>query len=443
MLGRLRELSVPRVPVRLPPRTVRLRLTALYASLFLACGTGLLAVTYLLVREATGSFLVATHPNGSTFVIGDKKANGGLPLTSTTKHSFTVDQSHAPHLTAKQLQAQAGHDRQLAERQHADELHQLLEQSGTALALMAMVSIALGWFAAGRVLRPLRTMTDRVREISASNLHERLVLDGPADELTELGGTFDELLSRLEAAFTAQRQFVANASHELRSPLARARTLAEIAVDDPDATVESLRNSHRRVIAAGAQQERLIEALLTLARSERGLERRTPVDLAAITAGALHARHAEAERRGVYIHATLEPAETAGDAHLVERLVANLIDNALRHNVPHGQVDVTTSTTAGRAVVSVANSGAVIPPSEVERLFQPFQRLGRNRTDHGDGVGLGLSIVHAIAMAHRAVIGSHAQPGGGLEIDVSFPARNPGRGERLQASEPRIDARRR
>jgi len=420
---------------------VRLRLTALYASLFLACGAGLLAVTYGLVREATGSFLVASHPNGSTFVIGDKKTNGGAPLTSTKKRPFTLDQSHGPHLTAKQMQAQARHDRQLAERQHAAELHQLLEQSGIALALMAIVSIALGWLAAGRVLRPLRTMTEHVREISARNLHQRLALEGPADELTQLAGTFDELLGRLDAAFTAQRQFVANASHELRSPLARARTLAEIAVDDPDATVESLRNSHRRVIAAGEQQERLIEALLTLARSERGLERRTPVDLAAITATAVHARHAEAERRGVYIHATLEPAETAGDAHLVERLVANLIDNALRHNVPHGQVDVTTSTTAGRAVVSVANSGAVIPPSEVERLFQPFQRLVRDRTDHSDGLGLGLSIVQAIATAHQAVIGSRAQPRGGLDIEVSFPARNPGSEERPHGSEPRIDAR--
>src|SRR5439155_7056844 len=188
---------VPRVPLRLPRRTVRLRLTALYASLFLACGAGLLAVTYGLVREATGSFLVATHPNGSTFVIGDKKTNGGAPLTtSTKKRPFTVGQSHGPRLTATQLQAQAQHDRQVAERQHTAELHQLLEQSGIALGLMAIVSIALGWFAAGRVLRPLRTMTDLVREISARNLHQRLALEGPADELTQLAGTFDELLGR-------------------------------------------------------------------------------------------------------------------------------------------------------------------------------------------------------------------------------------------------------
>jgi signal transduction histidine kinase len=286
---------------------------------------------------------------------------------------------------------------------------------------MAALSIALGWLAAGRVLRPLRTINERARTISASNLHKRLALAGPDDEITQLANTFDELLGRLEASFTAQRQFVANASHELRTPLARAQTVAEVALGDPEATVDTLRASHERVLAAGKQQERLIEALLTLARSERGLDEREPFDLAAVTATMLHARRPEAELRGIYVHATLEPAETSGDPHLAERLVGNLIDNALRHNLPDGRVDVTTATRDGQAVLSVSNTGPLVPAAELDRLFQPFQRLGADRTDHSDGTGLGLSIVAAIAIAHGATLTSQARPDGGLHVEVGFP----------------------
>jgi signal transduction histidine kinase len=285
---------------------------------------------------------------------------------------------------------------------------------------MAAGSIGLGWLAAGRVLRPLRTINERARAISATNLHRRLALTGPDDELGQLADTFDELLERLEASFTAQRQFVANASHELRTPLARAQTLAEIALSDPGATVESLKASHRRVLAAGKQQERLIEALLTLARSERGVDEREPFDLARIADGVLRLRRPEAERRGLYVHASLEPADTSGDPRLAERLVANLVDNALRHNVPSGRIDITTTTANGQAVLSIANTGLPVPPAELERLFQPFQRLGADRTDHSNGTGLGLSIVAAIAGAHGATHTAYAQPGGGLEIEVSF-----------------------
>jgi signal transduction histidine kinase len=310
----------------------------------------------------------------------------------------------------------------VAEQQHTAEMHQLLEQSGIALAIMAAVSIALGWLAAGRVLRPLRTVNERARTISASNLHRRLALDGPDDEITQLANTFDELLGRLEASFAAQRQFVANASHELRTPLARAQTVAEVALGDPEATVDTLRASHERVLAAGRQQERLLEALLTLARSERGLDERAPFDLATVTATMLHTRRPEAELRGLYVHATLEPAETSGDPRLAERLVANLIDNALRHNIPHGRIDVTTSTKAGHAVLSVTNTGPPVPADELERLVQPFQRLGADRTDHSDGSGLGLSIVAASAIAHGAALTTRTQPAGGLDVEVGFPS---------------------
>jgi signal transduction histidine kinase len=405
--------------LRWPRRTVRLRLTILFAMLFLVSGAGLLSITYLLVSQATGEVVVGTNPNGSNFVIGTKaKTRVNSPQVLTTRGK------PGAHLSTQQLKAQAERDRLVAVSQRDVALHQLLMKSGVALALMAALSVLLGWLFAGRVLRPLRTITERAREISASNLYERVALAGPDDELTQLADTFDDLLGRLEASFTAQRQFVANAAHELRTPLTRAQTLGEVALADPAATVDSLRASHGRVLAAGRQQERLIEALLTLARSERGLDQREPFDLAAVTATMLHARQREAERRGLYVHATLEPAETTGDPRLAERLVANLLDNALRYNQPHGRIDVTTSAKAGTAVLSVANSGPQIPPGEVERLFRPFQRLGADRTDQSDGLGLGLSIVDAIAAAHHATLTAHAQPGGGLDIEVGFPSSN-------------------
>jgi signal transduction histidine kinase len=405
--------------LRWPRRTVRLRLTILFAMLFLASGAGLLTITYLLVSSATGEVVVGTNPDGSNFVIGKSaKTKASAPEIVATRGK------PGAKVTPQQLKIRAERDRLVALRQRDVALHELFTKSGIALALMAAVSVLLGWLFAGRMLRPLRTITERAREISASNLHERVALAGPDDELTQLADTFDDLLGRLEAAFVAQRQFVANAAHELRTPLTRAQTLSEVALADPAATVASLRASHGRVLAAGRQQERLIEALLTLARSERGLDQREPFDLAAVTATMLHARQREAERRGLYVHATLGPAETTGDPRLAERLVANLLDNALRYNQPHGRIDVTTSAKAGTAVLSVANSGPPIPPGEVERLFRPFQRLGADRTDQSDGLGLGLSIVDAIAAAHDATVTAHAQPDGGLEIEVGFPSGN-------------------
>jgi signal transduction histidine kinase len=414
----------------LPRRTVRLRLTLVYAGLFLASGAVLLAITYVLVRNATREVFVGTNSNGGNVVIAGGLGktqvatvnNANPPVTGTFGSTPRSTLLTPKQLTPKQLAAQARREFALAKRQRNAELRQLLEQSGIALAIMAALSVVLGWFAAGRVLRPLRTLNERARAISASNLHKRLALTGPDDELKQLANTFDDLLGRLEASFQAQRQFVANASHELRSPLALARTIGEVALSDPEATVDSLQASHRRVLAAGKQQERLIDALLTLARSERGFDRRDPLELATIAGKVLATCRPEADRRGVYVRATLQPAESAGDPRLAERLVANLIDNALRHNLAAGgRIDVTTTTRDGRAVISVANSGAPVAPDEVERLFQPFQRLGTERTDHGEGLGLGLSIVQAIATAHDATLTARAQPAGGLEIEVGFP----------------------
>jgi signal transduction histidine kinase len=309
----------------------------------------------------------------------------------------------------------------MALSEHSAVLHELLSRSALALALTAVLSIALGWFVAGRVLRPLRIITAAAREISAASLGERLALGGPHDELWELGDTFDGLLARLEASFRAQRQFIANASHELRTPLARQRVISQVALTDPGATIETLAAAHERVLASGVQQEQLIEALLTLARGQAGLDKPEPFDLSAVTRQVLAARQSEAEHRNLTLHAALGPASAMGSPRLAERLAANLVDNALRHNVARGQVAVTTATRDSRAVLAVANTGPAVSATAMGRLFQPFQRLGTDRTNRGEGLGLGLSIVQAIADAHGASITARPQPEGGLVVEVTFP----------------------
>ncbi len=385
---------------RLPRNTVRLRLSFLYGGLFLACGAGLLAITYALVRSAHGPLLFSSYLH----VAGSHRVAGIRP----------------PPPLSRQARA-------YADALHAAELRQLAVYSAVALGIMGIASIVLGWFVAGRVLRPLRTITTSVRDISASNLQDRLATDGPDDELKELAETFNGLLARLESAFDAERQFVANASHELRTPLARERTVMEVALGDPDATVESLRAAGERVLASGEQQERLIEALLMLARSQRGLDHREPCDLRAIASEVLAAREPELARASLRLRCDLRGAATAGDPWLAERLVANLIDNAIKHNLPGGELEVQTTLAGRHAIIQVANTGPAIPAAEIDRLVQPFQRLSHGRAGpHGTGLrrgfGLGLSIVAAIAAAHDAQLALRPRPGGGLIAAVSFPA---------------------
>lgn len=370
---------------RLPAPTVRLRLTLLYGALFLVSGAALLAVTYVLFRRNTGVDLIIP-----TRISGLSPAGRQVVESKFAK----------------------------LQQSHGEDLHQLLVQSGIALAIMTVASIALGWLVAGRVLRPLRTMTATTRQISARNLHERLALPGPHDELKDLADTVDDLLARLETAFGAQQRFVANAAHELRTPLTLWRALLEETLTDPEATIDSFRATSLRLLALGKEQERLLESLLTLASSERGLARREPFDLATVTAAVLHDPPPEA-MPGVRIESEIEPAPTAGDAALAERLVRNLLDNAARYNTAAGRVWVRTGTGPGGAFLSVANEGPVVPPAEVDRLFEPFQRLGTDRTAPGDGHdGLGLSIVRAIVTAHHGTLLAEARPEGGLAVEV-------------------------
>ena len=288
-----------------------------------------------------------------------------------------------------------------------------------ALAAIALAALA-AWWLAGRVLRPLRAMTTAAQEISATNLNRRLSLDGPDDELTELGRTLDDLFGRLQASSESQRQFVANASHELRTPLAGQRTLLQVALADPDADAQALRSTCEEALQLSGQQERLIDALLTLATSERGIESWEPFDLPQLTQGIVDSRRPDAGRHGVQIDPTFQSAMAIGDPGLVASLVANLLDNAIRHNVANGTVEISTTATADGARLTVSNTGPVVPFIEVERLFQPFQRLGDQRINATDGHGLGLTIAKAIATAHDANLAARPGPQGGLDIQVTF-----------------------
>jgi signal transduction histidine kinase len=351
----------------LPRVTLRMQLALLYAG-FLACGAAVLLVPVLTIRQA-----VPAGANGH--MIAGIEAN-----------------THAQVIRA-----------------------------AAALAGLVTLSLGAGWLIAGRFLRPLRTITATARDISASNLNRRLALSGRDDEFSELGETLDGLFERLEASFESQRRFVANASHELRTPLAAERTVLQVALADPDADAQTLRSTCTEVLIVGEAQERLIEALLTLACSERGVERWEPFDLAEIAGQVILDRRAEAERRGLLVAASLNAAPATGDPSLAESLVANLVDNALRHNLPGGRVEISTGITDGRANLSVGNTGRPVLPGDLDRLFQPFQRSGGERIVQANGHGLGLSIVRAIAGAHGACIAARARHGGGLDIEVSFP----------------------
>jgi signal transduction histidine kinase len=383
------RLPAPPSWVRLPRPTARLRLTLLYGCLFILAGAGLLGFTYWLFDRTT--------------------AGVGLP------------QSRPAGCRSFRSPPQLSSSCQIALTQHGFDLHALAGQSAIALAVMAALAFELGWLVAGRVLRPLRTITATARRISATSLHERLALAGPDDEFKELADTLDSLLARLEASFTAQRTFVANASHELRTPLTLDRTLLQVALRNPNATIEQWRATGQDLLASGQQQERILEALLTLASSQAGTSRHQPVDLSEVTTARLHAARARIQRQRLHLQASLSPAPLYGDPELIDRLTANLLDNAIQHNTPDGTIEITTTASNGHAVLTVANTGPLIPPGQVSRLFQPFQRLAA-RTTNGNEHGLGLSIVAAIATAHRADVAAHARPDGGLHIQVSFPA---------------------
>jgi signal transduction histidine kinase len=407
--------------LRAPRPTARLRLTLLYGALFLLSGVTLLAVTYLLVARVTTAI---TLPGGERIVFGNlPRIFGNVPRISG------APSGHSGHYPDKPAPAQLTHLQAQIAQLHAFEMHELLIRSGIALSLTAILSVALGWLVAGRVLRPVRTISTAARQIGASNLNKRLSLDGPDDEFRELAATLDDLLGRLEASFDSQRRFVASASHELRTPLTLDRALLERALRHPEPTQAFWRTTCERLLVSSQQQDRLIEALLTLARSEGGVTRHESFELSTVIDSVLLSPELDVGSHGPEVGTKIGPAPVSGDPRLVERLVRNLVDNAVRYNQPAGRVDIAAGTRSGHAVLAVTNTGLAIPATDIDRLFQPFQRLAPDRSSHADGTGLGLSIVKAIADAHDATITTVPQPQGGLRIEVSFPPPD-GRGGR-------------
>ncbi len=378
-----------------PAPKIRLRLTALYGIVYLILGAVLLTIGYLLVRNN-----LHTHHSlrAQLLRLGVRVP---APVYGLAPHDPELKVAH-------------GLQRQFLN----DALHQLLFEYLAALVVMTLLSVGAGWLLAGRVLRPLRAITATARRVSSENLGERIALSGPADELRELADTFDGMLGRLDDAFASQRHFVANASHELRTPLAIMRTELDVALADPAAQVAELRQMGEAVRDTVDRCERLIAGLLMLARSQAVAGRDEPVDIAALAGDCITDLSARAREARVDVRDDLEPAWTAGDPTLLERMVANLIDNGIRHNSPGGFLEVSTRVGAGRVALRVANGGAPIDPRQAERLTEPFQRLGREE----GGFGLGLSIVRTVAEAHGGLASVTVPPTGGLEVRVTLPA---------------------
>ncbi|MEZ0089598.1 sensor histidine kinase [Streptacidiphilus sp. EB129] len=380
--------------------TLRIRLTMFYGGMFLLAGLVLVLVMYLFVSQ---SFNAATHMPSFSFA-----------------GNITVQTPDGQVLNGPQL------NQWIADYQHAhaaQALHQLILKSISALVALLILAVAFGYAMAGRVLRPLGRITRTAQQVASSDMHRRIELDGPDDELKELADTFDEMLERLDRSFESQRKFVANASHELRTPLAINRTLLEVQLSDPGASAD-LQQLGKTLLATNERSEQLVEGLLLLAASDNELTERRPVDLAEVARQALEQTRAEAVDHGVRLTSDLRPAVVGGNGVLLERIALNLLQNAVRYNqAEDAWVDVKVSTVEGAGELVVSNAGPVVPGYELENIFEPFRRVkGKERTRSDKGVGLGLSIVRSVVRAHGGAIEASARPEGGLVMRVRIPA---------------------
>ncbi|MFF2329105.1 MULTISPECIES: sensor histidine kinase [unclassified Streptomyces] len=379
--------------------TIRIRLTLLYGGMFLIAGILLLSIIYMLAAQAlhVGSELPFKIVSGSV-----------------TSDVCNFNEKSTPDAFNAAMNSCVNHQRQQA-------LDTLLNRSLLALVGLSVIAFAFGYAMAGRVLSPLGRITRTARRVAGTDLSRRIELDGPDDELKELADTFDEMLDRLERAFTAQQRFVGNASHELRTPLAINRTLLEVHLSDPQAPPE-LKQLGKTLLATNERSEQLVEGLLLLARSDNQIVERKPVDLAEVASRAIDQTRGEAEGRGVEIRGERAPAVVQGNGVLLERIALNLVQNAVRYNVPeHGWVEVTTELRSDQALLVVSNTGPVVPAYEIDNLFEPFRRLRTERTGSDKGVGLGLSIARSVARAHGGRIVAEPREGGGLVMRVSLP----------------------
>ena len=390
---------------RLWPRRMRARLAVFYAILFMLAGVVLLALTYTLAAT-----LLVPRP---------------APAVKLTPPETALLAVCKPLPTSPSLLAKCNHLIDIAGAGPAargDALAALRIASVIGLGILAVVAAGLGWLASGRALRPMRSITEAAREASELRLGQRLAFTGPDDELKQLADTFDVMLERLDDAFTSQKRFVANAAHELRTPLTAMRTAIEVTLAKPVRTPEQLEAMADRVKRSVERAEATVEALLTLATSEAGPAAHEPIDLATAAEDALDAARAAIDERELRVDAALEPAHAQGDRVLLERMIANLVENAVRHNNPGGWIGIRTIQQSDGALFEIANTGSSVPAEEIPTLFEPFGRA-KQRINSSDGVGLGLSIASAIARAHNATITAHPRTGGGLEVSVTIPPR--------------------
>ena len=387
-----------------PRLTLRVRLTLLYTGLFAVCGAVVVTVSYALVAQ------LPVQGKGSP---GQPSFSGGAPASFAARcRSEELSVRPNGRVLAK---CAAYFQQQGAQVQRELTLSHLPQYSLITVAVVLALAAVLGWIFSGRALRPVHQITAAAREASEHNMSARVAPTGPRDELRELAETFDEMLGRLQAAFEGQQRFIANASHELRTPLAVMRATVDVVLDNPDSTPGDLRGMAADIRAAVDHAEHLIGALLILARNERGLTVREETDLAAVAEDVLDT----ADPGGRRVHATLEPAVISGDPVLAERLIANLVDNAIRYNTADGGIWISTRTIAGSSELTVANTGPVVDPADAVRIFQPFQRLS-DRTSH-DGFGLGLAIVASIAAIHGGAATARPRDDGGLSVTVTIP----------------------
>jgi signal transduction histidine kinase len=386
--------------------TIRVRLTLLYAGAFFLAGAALVAVMYFILGEAL-----------------DRQMTSRVGITEHVEESSSTDPGslQPAHEAQEELRAQFQQDRD-------DTLDTMLIASLVALGVVGVIAGGFGWLLAGRALQPLQQITATARRVADRSLHERIALDGPQDEIKDLADTFDAMLERLDRSFDSQRRFVANASHELRTPLTINRTLIEVALDEPHAD-EPLRQLGTKLLAVNQRHERLIDGLLILARSEQHVTDPTPVDLADIATHVINESQSAAHRASVFIRTELRPARVVGDPELLERLAHNLLDNAIRYNLPeHGEITITTGTVDDHAHLTVENTGPIVAPYEVPTLFEPFRRLPSTErladptTANSRRAGLGLSIVRSVANAHGGDVHASTREGGGLTIQVRIPA---------------------
>jgi signal transduction histidine kinase len=409
--------------LRHPQTTVRWRLTLLYGGMFLVSGTALLAVTYTLVSHGiTGGVGIELHsgPGGGNRGHNPPVSGGGAVSLPPPDLSMP----RTPPAVLRVMDSSAGQEflRLVETGQKVRELRQLEIESAIALGIMALLSGLLGWLVAGRVLRPLRTITATTQQISEADLHRRLDLPGPRDELRTLADTIDSLLGRLEAAFESQRRFVANASHELRTPLATMRAALDVVSAKPHLSSSQVRALEASLREDLDQADRLLESFLVLARAQRGaLGEGALVSLAQVAGDALASHDETIAAKRIEVHSALAPACVEGSATLLERMVDNLLDNAVRHNQPRGVINVACGTDRETARLVIESGGSVLEREGVEQLAQPFTRLGAQRTGSQNGHGLGLSIVAAVAAAHGGELRLYAPERGGLRAEVTLP----------------------